>query len=97
MLDDVIEFGVQFGGARRDVSLDECLESSTQGRVEERGRDRRENYPNQRRYDVTRYATRAARGPYPAVPERRSDHWTPLFKCSCISGCNFLCFSFKES
>ncbi len=57
MLDDVIEFGVQFGGARRDVSLDECFESSTKGRVEDGGRDRRENYPNQRRYYVTRYAT----------------------------------------
>ena len=46
MLDDVIEFGVQFGGARRDVPLDECLESPAHGRVKNGGGDRRESEQN---------------------------------------------------
>lgn len=70
VFDDVVEFGMQFRGAGRNVALHEGLKSAAQGRVEQGRGDRRNDDPDKRCDDVTGNPTRAASGPYPTIPER---------------------------
>jgi hypothetical protein len=97
MFDDVVQLRMKLGSFGLEVSFDEFLEGLAKRRIENGGRDARDDDPDESGHHVARNPARSTSRPDPSFDEGRSNHADSLLRCSCNAGCRNACSFFRAS